>query len=962
MTHDWPTGSGEMATLVRSKDWSETPLGAIEGWPHSLRTLVDLLLAHPLPTILLWGPELIQIYNDGYRVIADGKHPAALGAPTRECWPEAWHINGPICERVLGRGESVSLEDALIPVERNARGVEDAYFNASYAPARDEAGRIAGVFITITETTRKVQAERHAHVLDTALSHINDFAYIFDRDGRFLYVNKPLLDLWGLSLDQAVGKNFFDLQYPEDLAATLQRQIQQVIDTKQGVVDETPYTSPTGVPGYYEYIFSPVLAADGSVEVVAGSTRVITARKELEVERERLLATLRNERARLAAIIAQAPAFICTLRGPEHVFELANDRYYELVGKRDIIGKPVREALPEAEGQGFLELLDRVYRTGETFTGSEIPVLVQRTRGDALDQRYLSFVYQALREADGSVSGVFVHGMDVTDLVAAREALRDSESGFRLIADAMPQIVWVTRPDGYHEYYNSRWYEYIGLDFEQSKGDQWANPLHPDDEARARRRWERSLRTGEPYEIEYRFRRYDGEYRWFLARALPVRSSEGTIVKWYGTCTDIHDQKEWMKQREHLLEIERAARAEAERAGRLKDEFLATLSHELRTPLNAILGWSHILAHGRMTDPEAVRKGMEVIARNAQAQAQLIEDLLDMSRIISGKVRLDVRRVDVLDVIDAAIGAVQHSADAKEIRLTKVVDPDCGAISGDPSRLQQVLWNLLSNAIKFTPKGGEVKLTAGRTDSQLEITVTDTGRGIKPEFLPHVFDRFRQADASITRQYGGLGLGLAIVKNLVELHGGRIRAQSPGEGQGATFAVSLPVTKAPAHEAAPIPASLVEHEALKGAKLLVVDDEPDARGLLDRVFTDCKAEVTTASTAAEALALLKAAPYDAIVSDIGMPHEDGYELMRKVRALPTEQTRKTPAVALTAFASAEDRQRALAAGYQVHVPKPVEPAELVGVVARLLGGAARGRTVSAPASGRVRSAGPPPAR
>ena len=779
--------------------------------------------------------------------------------------------------------------------------------------------------------------ERQTRLLDTALSHITDFAYVFDLDGRFLYVNKPLLDLWGLSLEQAVGKNFFDLQYPEDLAAKLQRQIQQVIDTKQGVVDETSYTSPTGVPGYYEYIFSPVLAADGSVEMVAGSTRVITARKQLELERERLLAILQNERSRLAAIIEQAPAFICSLRGPEHVFELANDLYLEIVGHRDILGKPLREALPEVEAQGFIELLDRVYRTGETFAGSELPVRLQRTGGDSLDQRYLSFVYQALRETDGSVSGIFVHGMDVTDLVVAREALRESEARFRLIADAMPQIVWVTRPDGYHEYYNLRWYEYIGSDFERSKGDQWADPLHPDDQERARRRWERSLKTGEPYEIEYRFRGHDGEYRWFLARALPVRDAEGAITKWYGTCTDIHDQKQWMKQREQLLGFERAARAEAERAGRLKDEFLATLSHELRTPLNAILGWSHILAHGRTTDPESVRKGIEVIARNAQAQAQLIEDLLDMSRIISGKVRLDVRRVDVLDVVDAAVGAVQHAADAKEIQLIKVVDPDCGAISGDPGRLQQVLWNLLSNAIKFTAKRGQVKLVAERAESHLEITVTDTGRGIRPEFLPHVFDRFRQADASITRQFGGLGLGLAIVKNLVELHGGRIRAQSPGEGQGATFTVSLPVTPAPAGEALPVPAGFAGRGVLKGAKLLVVDDEPDARGLLDRFFTDCGAEVTTASSAAEALELLKAALYDIIVSDIVMPHEDGYELMRKVRALPTEQTRETPAVALTAFAGAEDRQRALAAGYQVHVPKPVEPAELVAVGAGLAG-------------------------
>lgn len=526
-------------------------------------------------------------------------------------------------------------------------------------------------------------------------------------------------------------------------------------------------------------------------------------------------------------------------------------------------------------------------------------------------------------------------------------ALKESEAQFRLIADAMPQIVWVTRPDGYHEYYNKRWYEFLGLDFEQTKGDQWSKPLHPDDAERARQRWKHSLGTGETYEIEYRFRRHDGEYRWFLARALPVRDGEGRILKWYGTCTDIHDQKLFQTQREQLLESERSARTEAERASRMKDEFLATLSHELRTPLNAILGWSQILASGSR-DADDLAEGLRTIERNARAQTQIIEDLLDMSRIISGKVRLDVQRIDLASVVHGAVETVRPAAEAKGIRLQAVLDPSSGPVSGDPNRLQQVLWNLLTNAIKFTPRGGRVQVLLERVNSHLELSVIDTGEGIKPEFLPHVFDRFRQADATTTRRHGGLGLGLAIVKQLVELHGGNIRVKSPGMGMGATFIVSLPLTVVHPEPAAEPPrrhpvartTGVVAPDlclSLAGVKVLVVDDEADARNLVRRLLEDCEAVVTTAASAAEALRSMEADPPDVLVSDIGMPNEDGYALIQQVRALGTDRGGNVPAAALTAYARSEDRMRSVLAGFQMHIAKPVEPAELITMVASLAG-------------------------
>jgi CheY-like chemotaxis protein/nitrogen-specific signal transduction histidine kinase len=404
--------------------------------------------------------------------------------------------------------------------------------------------------------------------------------------------------------------------------------------------------------------------------------------------------------------------------------------------------------------------------------------------------------------------------------------------------------------------------------------------------------------------------------------------------------TALHEAEQ---EKTQLLEAERVARTAAERISVMKDEFLANVSHELRTPLNSILGWSQLIASKKLSS-EDFQQGLETIQRNARAQAQLIEDLLDMSRIVSGKVRLDVQQTDLASVVDGAINSVRPSAEAKGIRLRQIVDPMIGSVTGDPTRLQQVVWNLLSNAIKFTPRGGRVDVLLQRVNSQLEITISDSGQGIKPDFLPHVFERFRQADSSTTRMYGGLGLGLAIVKQLVELHGGTVSATSEGEGLGATFTVSLPV--------APIRSSSQKREHpttpthtlsdchgvdIAGIKVLIVDDEPDARDIIERMLVECEAEVMTAASAAEGVEKVKSLRPDLILSDIGMPGEDGYDFIRRVRRLPASEGGRTPAGALTAFARTEDRTRAMIAGYQIHIPKPIEPQELLAAVASLAG-------------------------
>ncbi len=400
------------------------------------------------------------------------------------------------------------------------------------------------------------------------------------------------------------------------------------------------------------------------------------------------------------------------------------------------------------------------------------------------------------------------------------------------------------------------------------------------------------------------------------------------------------------EERSELLRKERLARETAETADRAKEEFLAVLSHELRTPLNAVYGWARLLQGGELRDEALVARALDAIVRNSDVQVQLIDDLLDLSRIASGKMRLDVKSLDMEDVVRGALDAVRPAADAKLIHIETVLDPGAGLVHGDPSRLQQVVWNLAMNAVKFTPRGGRVLLLLRRADDHVELVVRDTGQGIAPDVLPHVFERFRQADSSSTRRHGGLGLGLALVRHLVELHGGEVAASSEGEGRGATFTVALPaadaevpaepVTPPPPHDASDA-VSAPATQRLEDVRVLVADDDKDAVALAEAILTRAGAQVRTCLSAADALDQLQRWRPDVLVSDVEMPVEDGYSLIRKVRALGEAEGGNTPAIALTAYGRAQDRKRALAAGYVMHVPKPVDPGELTSIVASVVG-------------------------
>ncbi|MBO0797832.1 MAG: response regulator, partial [Blastocatellia bacterium] len=476
----------------------------------------------------------------------------------------------------------------------------------------------------------------------------------------------------------------------------------------------------------------------------------------------------------------------------------------------------------------------------------------------------------------------------------------------------------------------------------------WSEFIHPDDRAddgKALGESEVRISGSGTQDREYRIITPEGKVRWVRDRIFSVKDKYGNVQRLVGFTTDTTERKQAEQIKANLLAREQAARAQAEAANQSKDEFLALVSHELRSPLNAMLGWARVLRGGKV-DEETQRHAIGVIEQSAEMQSRLIEDLIDSARIESGQLRIESSPVDLSPVIQSAVDTVHPEAESKGVEIRTDLDLEAGIITGDAERMQQIVWNLLSNAVKFTPKGGCVEAKLSRQDPWVTMTVKDTGRGIKAADLPYIFDRFRQADRSTTRRTGGLGLGLSLVKNLVELHGGKITAESAGEGRGASFTVRLPlravsgVEPAAGIEVGDVAGRLRFLPVLAGLSILTVDDELQARDLIATLLRKYGAAVTPVSSSSEAMAVLNHEKFDLIVSDIGMPYENGYTLIRRIRNLP-DPIGKIPAVALTAFGRSEDRISALEAGFQMHVPKPVEPTELMMVIASLTGRSVR---------------------
>ena len=677
-----------MRERVRELDWASTSVGAMEEWPQSLRTAVELALSSAFPTIVLWGPELIQIYNDGYRRIMGAKHPDGLGCPTREIWPEVWHINGPIYDRVLA-GETISLENARYPLDRGGE-VEDVYLTISYSPLRDDDGAIAGVFLTMLETTSWVLAE----------------------------------------------------------------EMQQ-----------------------------------------------------------RLLRELLVERRRLEEVFRQAPTFLAILRGSDHVFHLANDAYYQAIGHRELIGRRVVDAIPEVVAQGFVSILDGVLATGTPFVGRELPIMLERTPGAELEQRYLDFVYQPLTEADGTRVGIVAHGSDVTDQVLARRELeeanvqlelraaelRASEQRLRDVFNQAPiAIAVMAGPAHVFTIASPRYVDTPGGGraligravreaFPELEGQGFIEAM------------DRVFETGEPYFANERLVRLDRdqdgvtEDYFFNVGYQPLRDASGEVYAIASVAYEVTDQMRARQELELAKQAAEEARVEAVTANQAKSAFLTTMSHELRTPLNAVAGYSDLLLLGvRGALSESQRADLERIKRSGQYLLGLINDVLNFAKLDAGQVEYRFEDLLVAPLMDSLEELIRPQVDQKGLRYHHgLCAPDL-EVRADPEKMRQVLLNLLANAVKFTDAGGEVALICSADMHSVRMTVKDTGRGIAPDQLAHVFDPFVQVDRHLTpMSQQGVGLGLAISRDLALGMGGTLEASST-LGKGSEFVLSLP--------------------------------------------------------------------------------------------------------------------------------------------------------------------------
>ncbi len=978
------SGGGEMGALMRAKDWSATPLGPVEGWPQSLRTAVSILLDSRFGMYIAWGPLYVQIYNDGYRpILGSTKHPKALGNLSSTTFAESWDMIGPMFDDVM-RGNATGFDDWMLPLDRHGY-LEECFFTFSYSPIRIEEGVVGGVHVTVKETTKAVIGARRLRVLH-ALSESSYGKRSAEEACRAsasllaaaAHADVPFALCYLLSADRATATlaGSFGIDEgtrgaPRSLAVAasgttcnatswpLQRALQQsslvVIDDVAGLAGKvvgTAWPEAVGtaviVPiarrredpplGFIVAGISPRRALDPDYEDFLGQigSHVASAVADaFAIDDERRL--VEAERARLYAHFTQAPFPVAVLRGSDFVVELANPAALAVWGKTPaLVGHRLLDGFPELVGQPFVEYLEQVLRTGVAHEGKAALARMPRGPGGALTDIYFNFVYSPLRSADGVVEGVLVAGFEVTAEVLARREIEEAQRLFKSVVDNVPELAWTARPDGYIDFYNQRWFDYTGTTAEEMEGWGWKAVHDPSMIASVMEGWTGAIARSEPFEMEFPLRGADGIFRWFLTRVRPLLDADGKIVRWFGTNTNID-------ARVRLLASEKAAREEAERSNRAKDEFLAIVSHELRNPLNAMLGWTRLLRAGSLP-PDRHERALETIERNAVNQAQLIEDLLDVARVVSGKLPLSIESVRFARIVEAALDSAGPAVEAKGLRLEVVLDTN-GVLSGDPARLQQVVWNLITNATKFTPRGGRIRVTLLREPSHLVLIVDDDGQGIEPSFLPFVFDRFKQADASTTRAHGGLGLGLAIAKNLVEMHGGTISVDSEGVGKGATFTVRLPIAavRREASGASPpprarTPAVEMAFDApaeLRGIRVLAVDDDADCRDIVAAVLASCGMFVATAASAAEAMEYVERDAPDVLLSDIGMPDEDGYALITRIRALSRGKGGMMPAACLTGYVSAEDRRRSLMAGFSMHVPKPIDPAELVAVVASL---------------------------
>ncbi|MBD1825762.1 PAS domain-containing protein [Cyanobacteria bacterium FACHB-DQ100] len=756
------------------------------------------------------------------------------------------------------------------------------------------------------------------------LESTTDCFVSLDHDWRITYVNQATAKLNALSPAEMIGKTHWEM-WSWSAGTIVEHNYRQAVATQ--------------TPAHFEVLYEPLemwleIHAYPSIDGLNLFFRNISDAKHREVERKRAELLLSQQYAEIEAIYNTAPIGLAVL-DLNYRFVRLNPKLAEIDGRsvEDHLGRSIREIVPAIADQ-LESIFQQLLATGETVLNLEIS---GETPSQPGQQRVWLGSWFLLRDSNGESIGINAVVQEITSRKQSEAKLSESEERLRMALVAANQGLYDLNVQTGETIVSPEYAQMLGYDLETfcETNAAWRERLHPDDWEAVSRNYEDYL-SGQrsDYRVEFRQRTRSGNWKWILSLGKIVAwDADGRPLRMLGTHTDIDDRKAAEAEREQLLLREQAAREEAERANRIKDEFLAVLSHELRTPLNPILGWSKLLQTGKL-DADRTRQALVTIERNAQLQTQLIDDLLDVSRILRGKLTLNAQPVNLKTVLEAAIETVRLAAEAKSIQIKTAFD-GIGIVLGDSGRLQQVVWNLLTNAVKFTPPHGRVKVELTATVTQAQIQVIDTGKGIAPGFLPQVFEQFRQADSSTTRRFGGLGLGLAIARQLVELHGGTIAAASPGEEQGATFTVCLPLASAFAIASCPggftAPNSPTSG-SLAGVRVLLVDDETDARELAQFILQQAGAIVLSTASATVALQILQGATVDLLISDIGMPDCNGYQLLKAIRS----RGHQFPAIALSAYAGELNQAKSHQAGFQQHLSKPLDPALLITAITTCL--------------------------
>ena len=810
-----------------------------------------------------------------------------------------------------------------------------------------ENGMIVRAWGTQRDITAQKQAEEALRASEERYrlltEHSPDGLVVADANGTIQLANPSLLRMLGVSPRDITGRNLFDfvaLEFQDHCKALI-----QTVATERTAATQVECAL-RGRDGRRIPVEVSAVRFEGNQPFAQLVLHDLTGRKQAEAERERWSGQIESERDRLKQILEQMPIGVIIAEAPSGRLVFHNIEASRLLHRPFLVAEDYR-VYPKfgAVHEDGLPYQAEEYPAARSLISGEIVKSEEiKYRLEDSTETYFSVNSAPIYDPEGRMVLTIVTFIDIAERKLAEAALRESEQRFAKAFQASPAGLVISRiKDAVVLEVNDSFVAMSGYARDEILGKStlelglYANP--------SSREHALEILNEQHFvrDFELTMRRKSGELRRILFSAEPLELRGEHC--WLTLSRDITERKHAEEERERLLLQEKEAREEAEMASRMKDEFLATISHELRTPLTAILGWASMLNRGSLSQVQT-RRALRVIEQSARSQAGLVDDILDTARIITGRLKLDAHPVEIEGVFQAAIDVIRPSAEAKRIALHVAIDDRDGIIFGDANRVQQVIWNLLSNAVKFTSEGGHVEARLSGTKGHIEIAITDTGMGIDPQFLPYVFDRFRQADSTSTRKYSGLGLGLAIVRHVVEMHGGTVAASSPGKGQGATFKVRFPRASdvllqsdkrlsGPEWKQPTQPYQMGEKQDLGGVRVLVVDDDLDTLEMVKVILQNRGAEVTTASSAGEALDALEHSLPDALVSDLAMPEQDGYELIAAIRQRGPEHGGNIPAVALTAYARVEDRVRALTAGFQMHVPKPVDASELVAVVANL---------------------------